>query len=255
MPDNILACNIGSFGKYRANAYAHLQQIGLTNVEIPVPKPEELEATQQALASYGLRATTLTVPCDASTDEGVEAFVEHLAQVKAMHVHTVFVSVKQGEAPLPECYMRLRRMGDAAATHGVTIAVETHPPFAHNAAAALETVREVGHPNVRLNYDTGNIYYYNENADGIGELEQIADCVAAVHLKDTGGGFKAWDFPTLGQGVCDFPAIFQLLNQRGFYGPFTMELEGIEGENFNEEQHVQRIADSVAFLRSKGLVP
>jgi len=47
----------------------------------------------------------------------------------------------------------------------------------------------------------------------------------------------------------DFPAIFQLLLDRGFRGPFTMELEGIEGENLTEEQQLQRVAQSFDCVR------
>ena len=59
----------------------------------------------------------------------------------------------------------------------------------------------------------------------------------------------------LGEGIVDFPAVFRLLNERGFQGPFTMELEGIGGENLSEEQQQQRVAASVGYLRGHGLVP
>ena len=54
------------------------------------------------------------------------------------------------------------------------------------------------------------------------ELAKVLDYVAGVHLKDSGGGYKAHDFPTLGQGVVDFAAVFAQLNARGFTGPFTL---------------------------------
>src|SRR5207302_1865217 len=109
-----------------------------------------------------------------------------------------------------------------------------HPDLAHNGEVALGTMRAIDHPNVRINYDTGNVYYYNEGVDGVAELRKILEYVGAVHLKDTSGGYRAWNFPALGQGVVNFPEIFRLLNGRGFYGPFTMELEGIQGETLDE---------------------
>lgn len=251
---NLLACNLGSYGKYRENALAHLASLGVRHVEIPVPKPEEVESTRARLAEHGLSASTLLAPCDASSDPGVEQFAGCLPAARALGVATLFVSVKQGEASLAECYGRLRRMAEAASTAGLRLAVETHPPFAHNAGAALATLRAVDHQNLRLNYDTGNVYFYNEGTDAVRELEPVAEHVVAVHLKDTNGGCRSWHFPALGEGVVNFPAVFHLLNARGFHGPFTMELEGIQGETLTEAQQQARVAQSAAYLRSQGLV-
>ena len=86
------------------------------------------------------------------------------------------------------------------------------------------------------------------------ELEKIRSYVASVHLKDTNGKPKTWYFPTLGEGVVDFPKVFQLLNEVGFHGPFTLEMEGIQGENLSFEETHQRIVDSVNYLRSIGVI-
>jgi inosose dehydratase len=140
-------------------------------------------------------------------------------------------------------------MGDIAAQLGVKVAMETHPDLITNGDVASQTMRAIAHPNVGINFDTANIYYYNEGTDSVTELRKVLDHVFSVHLKDTNGKPRTWYFPTLGQGVVDFPAIFQLLLDRGFRGPFTMELEGIEGENLTEEQQLQRVAQSFDYAR------
>ena len=90
---------------------------------------------------------------------------------------------------------------------------------------------EIAHPHVRLNFDTGNIAYYNRSADPCGELEQVKHLVANVHLKDNRGGFEDWYFPALGDGGgVDFTRIRQILDGVGFAGPYTIEIEGIAGE-------------------------
>jgi L-ribulose-5-phosphate 3-epimerase len=251
---NILACNLGSYGRYRAGAAEHLQSIGVRYVEIPVPADEAAAATMEEFARFGLGISTLQLPCDLSSDETVAAMQPRLRVAQGMGVAVAFVSAKQGDAAKVDAFARLRRMAELAAQHGVTLAVETHPEFAHNAAAALETMRMVDHPNLRLNFDTGNIYYYNRGTDAVAQLRQIIPFVASVHLKDSGGGYHAWDFPALGDGVVDFPTVFRLLNESGFYGPFTMELEGIQGEQLDEEEQRARVARSVEYLRARRLV-
>ena len=90
---------------------------------------------------------------------------------------------------------------------------------------------DVDHPHVRLNFDTGNIAYYNQGADPCDELEQVKHLVRNVHLKDNRGGFEDWYFPAVGDGgSVDFDAVREILDGVGFAGPYTIEIEGIGGE-------------------------
>lgn len=249
---NIIACNLASYGKYRANAYGHIRELGLENVELPVPAPEAAAGLLEELGRYGLKVTSACGKVDLSNPECAELLKPQAATARQLGAKVLFLSLKAGELPLPEAYARLRALGDVAAANGLTIAMETHPDLIHNGDNALETMRGVDHPNVRVNFDTGNIYYYNEGTDAVTELKKIAPYVASVHLKDTMGGFKEFNFPPLGQGVVNYPEVFRILNERGFHGPFTMELEGIAGANFTEEQQRDMVAQSVAYLRRIG---
>ncbi len=123
-------------------------------------------------------------------------------------------------------YQRLRRAGDVARKHGVIIVLETHRDLGANGDVHLETMRRVNHPNVRVNFDTGNITFYNRGTDAVTELKKIIDYVATVELKDHNGKYMDWNFPVLGKGVVDFPGILKVLEEHHFHGPITMEVEG-----------------------------
>ncbi|MBN2445168.1 MAG: sugar phosphate isomerase/epimerase, partial [Phycisphaerae bacterium] len=86
------------------------------------------------------------------------------------------------------------------------------------------------------------------------ELRKVLKCVGAVHLKDTNGGYHTWNFPALGRGVVDFRRTFELLDSVDFTGPFTMEIEGIEGEKKSERLICDRIAESLGYLRGLGVM-
>jgi inosose dehydratase len=148
----------------------------------------------------------------------------------------------------------LRRLGDTAADCGVTLALETHKGPTQNARAMLDLLRQVEHPHVRLNFDTGNIAYYNENADPCDELEQVKHLVKNVHLKDNRGGFEDWYFPAAGDGgSVDFTRVRRILDGVGFTGPYTIEIEGIGGEpEPGLEIRQERIQRSLAHLRACG---
>jgi sugar phosphate isomerase/epimerase len=254
MPANLLSCNLGCYGKFREAAYEHLPDIGVTHVEIPAPSLDELDRVQAKLRQHGLSASTVMGKIEIGSDEAARGFIPTLQAARALGAKVIFVSVHAGELDKQIVYDRLRRVGDEAAQHGITIGMETHPDLITNGQVALETMQGVNHPNVRVNYDTANIHFYNQNVDSVEELRKILSYVGSVHLKDTNGGYRAWHFPAFGKGIVDFKAIFGLLNGRGFYGPFTMEIEGVEGENLNEEQTCQRVADSVAHLRRIGAI-
>ncbi len=150
----------------------------------------------------------------------------------------------------------LRRLGDTAAEVGIILALETHKGPTQNAAAMLSLMHEVDHSNVRLNFDTGNIAYYNQGVDPCDELEKVKHLVYNVHLKDNRGGFKDWYFPALGEGgAVDFVRVRRILDSVGFEGPYTIELEGIGGEaEPGLEERLERIARSVTHLKACGFL-
>jgi inosose dehydratase len=148
----------------------------------------------------------------------------------------------------------LRRIGDTAGALGVTVALETHKGPTQNADAMLALMGELDHPHVRLNFDTGNIAYYNRGADPCDELERVKHLVRNVHVKDSRGGFEDWYFPAVGDGgSVDFARVRQILDGVGFAGPYTIEIEGILGEpEPGLEGRHERVARSVQHLRRCG---
>lgn len=248
MGDIILACNVYSYGGYRQRAFEHMKTIGIRYAEVSIGKPEDADEWLRQIEPYGVRISSVICPSDVSSDEGAEKFSSIARAVQRMGGSIAFVSVHAGELPLPDVYRRIRRLGDIAGELGVKVAMETHPDLITNGDVASQTMRAVAHPNVGINFDTANIYYYNEGTDSVTEIRKVLPHVFSVHLKDTNGKPRTWYFPTLGEGVVDFPEIFRLLLGRGFRGPFTMELEGIEGENLTEGQQLERVAQSYNYV-------
>ena len=251
MPANVIAVNIGSYRKFRENAFPHLEQIGIRNVEIPVPAPEQLDTVRQRLRDHGLTATSLNCPCDLTHEP--ETLRERLEIGREMGVPLFFISSKAGDLPKVEAYHRLRARAELAEEYGITLSLETHLDLGENATEARATLLAVNHPRLRWNLDTANLYYYNHNIDAVAETEKGLDLIASVHLKDTNGGYHAWWFPALGEGVVDFKSVFARLNGAGFYGPFTFELEGIQNEELDEAAARDRVARSLQYLREIGV--
>jgi L-ribulose-5-phosphate 3-epimerase len=148
----------------------------------------------------------------------------------------------------------LRQLGETAASCGVTLALETHKGPTQNALAMLDLMSEIDHPHVRLNFDTGNIAYYNKGADPCDELDKVKHLVRNVHIKDNRGRHEDWYFPAVGEGgAVNFARVREILDSVGVAGPYTIEIEGIGGEpepGVNERH--DRVTRSVAHLREWG---
>jgi sugar phosphate isomerase/epimerase len=249
---NIIACRILSYGKYQDRGWSHLPEIGIRNVEVAVPAPAEESELRRKLADHGLTVTSLIAKCDIAQALAVEAMRPQLEACERFGAGICFLSIKAGETDRAVVWQRLREIGEAAARHRVTVAIETHPDLAMNGDIARATIESVDHPSIRINFDTANIYFYNQNTSAVAELKRVIDYVAAVHLKDTPGGYQEWTFPALGTGVVDFPEVFRLLHARGFYGPFTMELEGTKGIERTEQEQLDYVRQSAEYLRRIG---
>ena len=254
MARNLIACRPGNYGQYSAEAFKHLRAAGIKHVETDVPPADQWPARKAALKEHGLKVSSVAGSVNLSKPAEVAAFARLARGAKAFGARIIFLSVNSGGQPLDECYRILRELGDTAKACGATIGMETHPDMATNGDVAAATMKGVNHPNVKLNYDSGNIYYYNQGVDGVAEFKKFLPWLASVHLKETNGKPKTWYFPGLheGQGIVNFPEIFRLCKEANFTGPFTLEIEGIEGEKPTLEQVCARVANSVAYLKSIG---
>lgn len=250
----VIACRIASYGEYQERAWSHLPELGIRNVELPVPAVGELEAVRKRLADHGLSATSLQARFDVAGADAVDVMKPQLEACAALGAKICFSSVKAGDLDREMVWQRLRQIGDVAGGLGVTLALETHPDLMTNGDVARESITAINHAHVKVNFDTANIYFYNQGCTAVGELEKIIDHVAALHLKDTAGGYQDWNFPALGTGVVDFPKVFEMLRKAGFNGPCTMELEGTRGVELTEAQQLQYVADSVAYLKKIGVL-
>ncbi len=247
-----LACRINSYGAFQEAAWNHLPEIGIKHIFLNIPEAEEVESTKKRLAEHGLTVVVLRGDTDLSQESSLGELEAQLAICQDMGVEYMFLSPKRHGAAKETIYNRLREAGDIAQRYGVTIVLETHPDLGTNGDVHLETMKQIDHPDVRVNFDTGNIHYYNEGTDAPTELRKIIDYVATVEIKDHNGLYNDWNFPTLGQGVVDIPEVLNVLREHGYDGPLTMEIEGIKGVEWDEETTLQAIKDSVIYLRSLG---
>jgi len=221
---------------------------------------DESRAFVKLLKDHGVKISGCNVGgADIRTVEGVELTERRMSFASRWFNVPVVVS-GAGNPTSPEEYStvvsHLRRLGDLSASLGMMMALETHKGLTQNASAMLKLMDEVNHPQVRLNFDTGNIAYYNPGFDPVDELEKVAHLVVNVHVKDNRGGFEDWYFPAPGDGgAVNFVRIREILDRQNFNGPYTIEIEGIGGEpEPGLDSRQERVRRGVEHLKACGFL-
>jgi len=249
---NVFSCRLPVYLD-RDEAYELLPQTGVQAIELSPPGDGDYERCRCLAEKNGMQIATVATGVQLRNADSVAAFETVMERTAGIGTRKLFVSVqgKEGEAD-EGLIANLRQLCDKAAELDLTLCMETHPPYGTNGEVALATIREVDRPALGYNFDTANIYYYNEGTDSVTELAKALEHVASVHLKDTDGLPKSLNFPVLGQGVVDFPEVFRLLGERGFTGPYTLELEGdlMTGKDLAARHQI--VVACMDYLRSIG---
>ena len=219
-------------------AIAQTAGLGFDLIEIPALDPASIDTafTHKMLDRYKL-GTTLSLGLDASTDissadpvkqaRGEDRLMQVLAvarDIGATHVCGILYSAFQKYAEPPTAagisgsVEVLRRVGEKAAQHGITIGLEVVNRYESNvlntAAQAVAFARRVALPNVKVHLDT---YHMNiEEADLESALIDTGAMLGYFHIGESGRGY-------LGAGNIDFDRVFRGLAKSGYEGPITFE--------------------------------
>ena len=236
-----LAGHTGSYWTYTLDeALAGLSAAGYRAVELAaVPgatehvdvhgDPAEVRAR---LDHHGLEAISISGHSDLTTREGLEHGLAVVAWAERFGLAVVNTAVG-GHAHVQESerafLANIGPLADAAHAAGVVIALEIHGDLMATGARSAALLDRIGHPAVKVNYDTANVSYYG-GVKAEDDLPAIADRVAHVHLKDTRGDEGVWDFPAVGEGRVDFGRVLAILRGAGFDGPCSVEVEFKGGE-------------------------
>lgn len=74
-----------------------------------------------------------------------------------------------------------------------------------------------------VNFDPSHLIVQGENPMRV--VDELADSIAHVHLKDGAGRFPRFTFPPLGRGEVDFPGLINGLRRAGYAGSMSVEYE------------------------------
>ncbi len=269
---NMLLWSTDVSGPEYDDVYAMLKDAGFDGVEIPifdreVDKYAELGAR---LDSLGLERLAVSArgadddPIASDPAAAIAATKANLDSAAALGAPLICgplgapLGVFSGAPPTAEEKARsvayLREVGPYAEERGVTIALEYLNRFemylTNTAADLAAIVREVGHPRIRMMYDT--FHAHIEEKDPRDALRDCADVLVHVHVSENdrstpGAGQVAWDETFAGLAEIGYDGWIVI----EAFGDALPELAGatkIWRRMFESEEQLAR--DGAAFIRS-----
>ncbi len=222
---------------------SELKSLGYDGVEIPLFEldVDNYAAWGRRLDDLGLERTAVTVrgPDDnpisadaAVRTAAVEANKKTLDCCQALGVKTLCgpyhsaLGEFSGAGPTPDEWKWgldvMRQTSEHAATCGVTLALEYLNRFEcyllNSATDTLRFVRDVGHPNCKMMYDT--FHAHIEEKDPTAAIATAAPETVHVHISEN-------DRSTPGAGQVRWAPTFDALKASGYDGWFVIEAFGL----------------------------
>jgi L-ribulose-5-phosphate 3-epimerase len=263
-----LAASTNSYHTYTLEeALAGIAAAGFTSVELTsVPgwtehllrdsTDEDLAQVQALLDKYGLTVVSISGHSDLVSDAGVAEFRKAINLARKLGVDKITTSTGGHDASSAGSLEEQRNafmknigpLADEAAEHGIDICLETHGGLLATGVISKRLIEDIGRSNIGINYDPGNVIFYGAVLPEE-DLPGAADTVTHMHVKDSIGGPGVWNFPQVGTGEVNFPALFQTLEAAGFNGPCSVEIE-FQGEPWPSLEEVNRaMAASYEYVR------
>ncbi|MBO5069959.1 MAG: sugar phosphate isomerase/epimerase [Roseburia sp.] len=156
-------------------------------------------------------------------------------------------------------HQNMRKVIAQAEKWNVTVCLESHGDIIGSAQDSVSYIEEFHHPLVRMNYDTGNTYFYEKGMIDIAEdLAYSRDVISYMHIKDLRIEGEKVTYTAIGNGNLDFRKIFRQLHNMGKCIPASLEipvfvsgtLQGIGPQNppISKEEIERTIRQSFAFV-------
>jgi L-ribulose-5-phosphate 3-epimerase len=180
-----------------------------------------------SLEQHRLTLVAISAHADLTTREGLDHTLMAVRWARAFglsHVNAAIGdddNVKADEAAL---LRNVAELADAAEELGVVVGFETEGEIMGAGASAAALMEKIGRRSIGVTFDTANVEYFSGRS-AVEELPKVLPHVVAVHLKDWTGDREQPSFPPVGTGTIDFPRILELLRERDFDGPISVEVE------------------------------
>jgi len=249
---------------------------GFTGSEVGNKYPRDTKVLKKALDMRGMQiasawySTFLTTEPYEKTEAGFITFMDFLYEMGARHINVAEQGHSvQGMLNVPvisekPCFTDaewdnltsgLNKLGELAAKKGMKMCYHHHMGTGIQTLTEIDRLMENTTPEfVYLLFDTGHLAFSNENPKEV--LQKYIGRIAHVHLKDIRrdifaqvkkqdmsflDAVRAGVFTVPGDGMIDFPPLFEILSAHDYAGWFIVEAEQDPSNAATLEKEIKKI--------------
>ena len=238
---------------------------------MPDMDPAKLEAVKAKMAELGIKCIAMSGHCDLSDANRLADFRANMKLAADLGCEWIISSTGEAhfgsedetdiEALLIE---NIKSLVPDLEKLGLKLGIEVHGPNYGTGAACARLVDGVGaFPVVGVNYDTANVVYWGED-DPDTDIKSCPGKINYCHLKDKigvgGQANKEWNFPAIGAGELHLLDLIKYMNDNGYEGPLSIELEYTEGFTMRDKKEgdldfaYETLKASYDYLHANGLI-
>lgn len=240
MNNPILISTAAYDGYDLATAFEEIARAGVNLVEIAFiegytdPFTEDYFSAANAakinaqLTENGLTCLSFSSHVDLSREGIVEIFKNRMDFAKQLGSQYIVSNA----APLQhknKFMENIAELGKTAAAMGMFIVLENpgdgSPNVMDSGEPAASLITEIGHENVKVNYDFGNLLSHCfEKIRPEEDYKFVRDCAVHYHVKDVDADDSGWHFTEIGKGTIDYKKILRELAELSDPVPISLEI-------------------------------
>ena len=215
----------------------------------------EIDRIRRKLNDLGITPVSLSGHAQLQTEEGAARFGRaiDIAAALDMQIVNTYTGDAKSENERKAYFANVAELCDRAERLGLKIGMETDSNMLPTAEIGVAILDRIDRPEVLgFNYDPGNVVYY-AGADPLIDLRFALPRLVHFHFKDKIGGQGVFNFPPPGDGELDMTGLLAILDEAGYSGPISAEVEFDEGGWPDYEACRAAARRSVENLRGMGL--
>ncbi len=273
---SIIAVNTNTFHGFsvdqalEATAAAGFKYVELAAVRgwtphiMPDAGEAELQRVEGKLKDLGLTCIAVSGHCNLTDEARLNDFRDNIALAHRFGAKWIISSTGEAHFGKDEHFTddilikNIKALLPDLEKYDMKLGIEVHGEYG-TGELIYNVVKGVGSDRVGVNYDTANVVFYGGKVPN----EEIKTCLAGVnfvHLKDKVGFDNVWNFPALGKGDIDLVGFIHYINENGYDGPLSIEIEytgefTMRDKAEGDYEYVLGILkDSYAYLNENGLI-
>ncbi|KUO67818.1 MAG: hypothetical protein APF77_12290 [Clostridia bacterium BRH_c25] len=166
---------------------------------------------KKMLSDHGLKVHALAGHLDLTVESDLRDFLKKMEFAKG--IGAKIVNTNSGPLQrMKEFKDAIKQIINLAEKLEIKVGLESHGDIIGTAKTAIAIFKEINHPLIRFNYDTGNTYYHSKGKVCIQEdIKYGLPYIEHIHLKDLVIQGDRAQYCPIGEGDIDFKEVFKVI--------------------------------------------